>query len=357
MKIGIYDPYIDTLGGGEKYVLTAAECLASSHSVYIFWNNPQDIKQAEKKFNLNLGKVNIYDNIFSPKISLIEKLKQTKTFDAILYLSDGSIPFILAKKLIIHFQFPVEWVNTKSLLFKLKKSRINKIICNSYFTKNYIDKKFNAKSVVIYPPVEVSLEHENLHKENYILTVGRYNKLPNGKDFKKQSVLIDVFKEMVDHGLKNWELKIVISNLERDKKYVDELERIINHYPVKIYRNIENKEISNLYQKAKIYWHAAGFGEDFDKYPERTEHFGISTAEAMFAGCVPVVINAGGQKEIVKNNLNGYLWENTVELINKTKLLIKDQEVWFRLSQDARSSAEKFNKQRFCKEINSIFEP
>ena len=59
------------------------------------------------------------------------------------------------------------------------------------------------------------------------------------------------------------------------------------------------KDILNEYKLAKIYWHASGFGEDLETHPEKAEHFGITTVEAMINGLVPIVIDAGGQKEIV----------------------------------------------------------
>ena len=38
MKAGIYDPYLDTLGGGERYVLAVANCwLKRGWNVNIFW--------------------------------------------------------------------------------------------------------------------------------------------------------------------------------------------------------------------------------------------------------------------------------------------------------------------------------
>ena len=39
MRIGIYDPYLDSLSGGEKYMLCAAAYLADEHEVLIFWND------------------------------------------------------------------------------------------------------------------------------------------------------------------------------------------------------------------------------------------------------------------------------------------------------------------------------
>ena len=64
-------------------------------------------------------------------------------------------------------------------------------------------------------------------------------------------------------------------------------------------------ELRDLYARASIFWHAAGLGEDPERHPDRYEHFGITTVEAMSAGAVPVVIDAAGQVEIVEHGAYG----------------------------------------------------
>ena len=59
--------------------------------------------------------------------------------------------------------------------------------------------------------------------------------------------------------------------------------------------NVDRPELKTLFERSKIFWHAAGYEEDEDLHPQLSEHFGIVTAEAMAAGCVPVVCNHGGQ--------------------------------------------------------------
>ena len=67
-------------------------------------------------------------------------------------------------------------------------------------------------------------------------------------------------------------------------------------------------ELDALYRGAAVYWHATGLDEDIDDDPVRAEHFGITTVEAMSAGAVPVVIAAGGQPEIVRDGVDGFLF-------------------------------------------------
>ena len=357
MKIGIFDPYLDSLSGGEKYMLSIAACLASYHEVFIFWD-PQreaEIKQrAYKKLGIDISKIRFTPNIFSSDVSLASRFWSSKKYDLIIYLSDGSIPLVWSK-LYIHFQFPVVWVNGNSIKTKIKLKRVGKIFCNSFFTKNYIDKEFNVKSLVLYPPIIIKEKREN--KQDLILHVGRFGMEKEGGNYKKQDVLIEVFKKMVDSGLGGWQFTLIIGVRKEDKDNLEKLKEIAKGYPINIVENPENQFLWEQYSKAKIYWHASGFGENLDKHPEKAEHFGIATVEAMGAGVVPVVINAGGQKEIVGDGKNGFLWNKTSELIEKTNVLVQNKKLWEKMSNEAITRSKVFSGDRFCRELKALVLP
>lgn len=354
MKIGIFDPYLDTLSGGEKYMLSAASYLVREHEVSIFWDKSKEneVKQtAFKKLGIDLSSVKFYKNIFGKNVSLISRFLESGKFDAILYLSDGSIPFV-GTSLFLHFQFPVEWVDGKSLKTRIKLFFVKKIFCNSNFTKNFIDKKLKVKSDVLYPPVELHAKH--VKKENIILHVGRLDVNSQGINYKKQDVMIDIFKKMVDLGLKKWKFKLIIGVKDKDKEKLNKLKEMSKGYPIELMINISNQELWDQYSKAKIYWHATGYGEDLNKYPEKAEHFGISTVEAMGAGCVPVVFNAGGQKEIIEDNKNGYLCNSIKDFMAKTTALTEDENLLQKMSVDSMERSEMFSKDRFCRELKTL---
>lgn len=356
MKIGIFDPYIDDLGGGEKYMATIAECLSKKHEVTIFWDNLQDIDNLLQRFSLDLSRVRISKNIFSKKVSLISRLVATRSYDVIILLSDGSIPVTLSKKLFIHLQAPMAHVKISNLKTKLKILRVDKFFCNAYFTKRYIDQQFGVDSAVIYPPVSIYKIPQR--KKNLILHVGRFRALNvdlnRMVDYKKQSLMIDAFKMLVNEGLSEWRFALAVGLKEEDESNFKKLREDAAGYPIDFFMNKTNDELWNFYSKAKIYWHASGFGEDLKKYPERAEHFGISTVEAMGAGAVPVVINAGGQPEIVTEGVNGFLWNTIEELKEKTLLVIHDNKKREELVKNAQKRATMFSKERFCREIYEL---
>ena len=354
MKIGIFDPYLDDLGGGEKYMMTIAQCLSSEHDVDVFWNDEEDAKELQVRFSLGLSKINFVKNVFSAKINLFKRLWETKKYDVIIILSDGSIPFTLSKKIFIHFQQPIllPQLNIKG---KIKIKRINGFFCNSRYTKSYIDKSLGVNSLVLYPPVEIKLK--KIKRENIILHVGRFRvKNVDADDYKKQKVMVDVFKEMIKNGLKNWKLVIAVSVRDNEQIFFNDFRKRAEGFPIEFLLNKSNDELWDIYSRSKIYWHASGFGEDLKKHPEYAEHFGISTVEAMGAGAVPVVINAGGQKETVEGNKNGFLWNTLDELMGKTKLLTENEKLWKKMSGEAMKRAKFFAGNRFCNDLKKNLE-
>lgn len=354
MKIGIYDPYLDDLGGGEKYMMTIAECLAKDHQVCVFWDDQNDLEKIKKRFPLDLKKIKFKKNIFAQKINLRERILETKKYDILIILSDGSIPFVLSKKLFLHLQQPLKLKKKLSLKEKLKLFRVRAFFCNSEYTQSFNQKLLTGKKVkIIYPPVELFCK--KISKEKIILHVGRFRVKSVGIiNYKKQDILIEVFKKMVDEGeVKNWKFILAASVHQKEEEQFAQLKKMASGYPIEFMVNKTNSELWDFYNRAKIYWHASGYGEDLKKNPEYAEHFGISTVEAMGAGAVPVVINAGGQKEIVDNGKNGFLWDSLEELRQKTKKLINNEQLREKISAEARLKAKIYNKKNFCE---SIFE-
>jgi glycosyltransferase involved in cell wall biosynthesis len=80
----------------------------------------------------------------------------------------------------------------------------------------------------------------------------------------------------------------------------------------------------------------------------------MSTVEAMAAGCVPVVINRGGQPEIVTHDVNGLLWDTEEQLLKQTKKVAGDEAYRQKLSLAAVERAKGFSKQNFERSFSAI---
>lgn len=350
MKIGLYDPYLDTLGGGEKYIFDIALCLKKEHKVSIFWDNEAILEKAKTRFRYDLSKLHLVENIFSSRYSTLQRILETRKYDVIVFLSDGSIPFLFARKNFLLFHHPVNWVNGKNLMARIKLRNISGILCYSAYVKKYLDKTFSLSSYVLPPAVTIQNKLKR-SKKNIILSVGRYTR---GMNTKKQEFLIDTFRNNYKKHFQGWKLVLIGSVLPSDEQYVEELESRAKGSEITVLKNVTYEMLNEYYADAKIYWHAAGYGEDLEKFPEYAEHFGITTVEAMGYGVVPVVINAGGQPEIVEDKKNGLLWNSESELIEKTGILMKNKDYWQELSRGAKERAAFFSRDRFCKELKKI---
>lgn len=338
MKIGFYSPYFDSLSGGERYVLTLASHWSKQHAVSLFWDDASIIKRAQSRLNIDLSRVGVVDNVFKTK-NFFKKLRISRGYDLIFFLTDGSVPTTFAKHNILHFQVPFAHVPVHAI----KLRRFGAIVCNSEFTKKHIDPRIEKRSVVIYPPVD-PIATTNAHKENMILSVGRFSPA------KKQNVLIEAFRKAA-HELGEYSLVLAGGLLPSEVKYFEKLQLEAKGSAVRFYPNCSFSELTKLYNQASIYWHAAGIG---GKRPESMEHFGITTVEAMSAGCVPIVHNAGGQSEIVRDGKTGFLWNDTGELIAKTQSILGDKKLYEHMSQKATKRSKDFSVSVFTKAFDSL---
>jgi glycosyltransferase involved in cell wall biosynthesis len=351
MKAGIYDPYLDTLGGGERYTLTFANGLKKlGYQVDIFWDDKSIEEKIKERFGFNVDDLNFVDNLFTKDKKTKQKLMSA--YDLIFFVSDGSIPSLGAKKNILHFQVPFHGVGGRNLINRLKFRRIDLIVCNSFFTKKIVDREYGIHSEVLYPPIDVD-SFKPLEKENLIINVGRFTSLMHSK---KQDVLVKSFIKMSKEKkekIKGW--KLILAGADREgQEYVHDLKEMSKGYPIEILTNPNFNDLKHLCGKAKIFWTAAGFGFDEEKQPEKMEHFGITTVETMACGCVPVVINKGGQKEIVEDGKNGFLWETEKQLIDKTLELLENEDEWLKISKAAKERSLIFSEKKFYERIKKL---
>jgi glycosyltransferase involved in cell wall biosynthesis len=222
-------------------------------------------------------------------------------------------------------------------------------IAISEFVRRWALRRWRIACDVVYPPVDI--DFGEAPKENLIVSVGRFNL----RAHKKQLELMAAFAEMKRDGFDSWSYTSIggLNTTADNHDYFDAIRRSGAGCSGTAEANLTRAAVKERLQRARIFWHGMGLNEDTLTHPGRAEHFGIATVEAMAAGCVPVVIDKGGQSEIVEHGVTGFKWSTVEELKRYTRLLTDDPALWARLSSAARSRAQAFNRDRFVQELSS----
>jgi glycosyltransferase involved in cell wall biosynthesis len=345
-RAAIISPYWDTLGGGEKYLTSVASYFSKSkYQVEIWWHDKRLIEALTSRYGLSLNEIKINPKAYHIFLhgSWLKKILLERNYDLVFILTDGSIPWLFGKYNVLHFQVPFHGVNGRHWLNKLKLLRVNEIICNSRFTQHAVNSEYDIHSNVLYPPIH---PFSPLPKEKIILAVGRFD---DSLHSKRQDMLLKAFNQA---HLKDWKL-ILTGGLKHPNPAYTKLATAGNDQ-IQIITNPSYEELAQLYGKAPLFWHAAGYGVDEEKSPEKAEHFGMTTVEAMSAGAVPLAYRAGGQKEVIKHGVNGYFWKTVEELITQTRKLIDDKEMRDVISNNAQEDSKLFSPAAFEARLDKL---
>jgi glycosyltransferase involved in cell wall biosynthesis len=175
-----------------------------------------------------------------------------------------------------------------------------------------------------------------------VLAVGRF---VGGGRSKRQRELVAAFRDLAPAAA-GWSLHL--AGFVEDPAYVEAVRAEAEGLPVHLHLDLDRAALETLYGEASILWHACGLGVDQEQEPERVEHFGVVTAEAMRAGGVPVVVDRGGQPEIVgRDGTAGVLWEDVDDLVGATRDLIADDQRRQVMAEAALDRAGRFDMASF----------
>lgn len=355
-RAALYDPFLDTLGGGEKHILSILKVLEDEgYEINIFWDKNLQ-KQIENRFSLRFNQnFKFLPNIFKSKNTLWT-LKTLRTFDYFFYVTDGSYFFSSAKKNLVFSMVPDHKLYNLNFINRLKLKNY-RFIANSQFTQNHLG-KLGIKSEVIYPYIEkefMKTASLNGKKENIILSVGRFYGHLHAKQHSK---IINLFNKLHYSipQFKNFKLILAGGVKQEDKDYLNNLQQQIRQNSnIVISTNIGYSELLELYQKSKIYLHFTGFGIDEKIHPEQVEHLGITVLEAMASGCLTFAYNSGGVKEIINDEINGYLFKTESELNAKLDAVLKDPEKQIQVRKNALQTINnKFGYDNFKNRIREV---
>jgi glycosyltransferase involved in cell wall biosynthesis len=397
LKIGLYSPFFgSTLGGGEKYFGVTAEAIRDAfpqHHVEILTPVPVDRARYERMLGLDLRGMT-----FRPTTRRVTRLHRMLNAmpalrlyrdlvvgaQAVRFTRDYDLYFAMVYVIRIHSrarysimlcQFPYPRAQSHrpmpalvwqlySLPYRLLRPLLigdeirsfQEIICQSQYVRHWVQEYWQRDPLVINPPIDVP-EREPAwdRKENIIVSVGRFF---TGGHAKQQDLMVRVFRDLCEAGLQGWELHLA-GSVHRDGQNAGNYERVVElarGFPIRFHPDAPYETVQDLYDRAAVYWHAAGYKAD-TRDPSTLEHFGMTTAEAMGHGAVPVVIASGGQPEVVEDGTTGYLWRTLDELKSRTLALTREPQLRQELAEAARRSSHRFSRASFRRKMVEALAP
>jgi glycosyltransferase involved in cell wall biosynthesis len=358
LRIGVHLYFPPSLGGGERYLLTAAEALWQIGDVDFLCPRVVDVDRLQRDLGLDLSRVRFVPHPWRRFHGLRDWLRRPP-YDLFLALDNHLEPMqvCLGRRGILHLQTPPYPSPFRApLRSRVKLRSYDVVVCNSDFTRRWAARRGTAGLPVrvVHPPIDLDLYRPQV-KKPVILSVGRFFV---GRHEKKHALLIDCFRDLVRGGLDGWELHLAGSIRAHEPEHVEYLEHLRRQamdLPVRFFVDAPLQEMRRLYGEAAIYWHATGHGVNEDEHPQHLEHFGMAVAEAMAAEAIPVVIRKGGLTEIVVDGENGFLWDEPSELVNRTReLAAADPERLRGLRAKGSASVRRFGKERFVAEILAL---
>jgi glycosyltransferase involved in cell wall biosynthesis len=360
------------VGGGEKYLLLAARAVKDAHpehTVELLSPVPVDRERYETMLNLDLTGLRLsagvrrvtplhrWANRLRPLRGLRNRVvarqarRATAGYDLVLAMAYVIPVRSQAPRGVVLCQFPYPISSPAELVdFQL-------VVAQSEYVRLWVSRLWQREALVVNPPVDVpEAEPEWSAKERLVVSVGRFFA---GGHTKRQDVLVEAFRRLCDDGLAGWELHLA-GSVHRDAQHAGYYERVADRargYPIVLHPDAPYAVVQDLYRRASVYWHAAGYGADQEHAPDALEHFGMTTAEAMAHGAVPVVFGAAGPAEVVRDGEDGYLWDDLDGLCRRSLELVGDARLRQSLGMAARRRSLEYARPLFMRRIVEALGP
>ncbi len=368
IRVGIYDHAGHFAGGGQRYVAEMAAMIQDRYDVTYIFNNDVQLSEYRQWFDIDLDRCDM--KII--RIPFFEE-KNRYTPDEAMVLGEKNNPFdIIARESLNYDIFinanmlgkvnPLSPVSIfichfpdqeKQRFFQVDK--YDHLVTNSDYTGEWVQKRWGLEPKrKIYPPVHMQHPESTADtKEKLILSVSRFE--IGGS--KKQLELVQAFRSMCSEHpeqTRGWKL-VLAGGSTPANDYLETVEAKASKSgcAIEIRVNVTVDEIKDLYRRASVFWHACGLGTN---RPEWVEHFGMTTVEAMQNYCVPIVIDGGGQREIVVHGETGYRFADLKELMEFSLQVMGDQKRRLILAEKAQQRSELFGRNVFQNKVGALFD-
>lgn len=356
-KCLLYADWLETLGGGERYLFALAEALSTKEAVVV---GAPGLPSLDRMAGLGFPCSYQMQQISRPSLPMV-----TEGYDLFVHLTTRlPMPSRAARSFAV-VQFPADsagalsaWRHPRSRLRSGPPRRIlndYEFVTYSEYSRLWVSRRWGVEARVLNPPLVMakipSLEYLLTAKEKRILSVGRF--FGDGSA-KRQDILIEAFKLLPAEIRESFQLVLagIAATDPSSQAFVESLRRASAGHNIVIALDQSPEEIEKLYCSASLFWHAAGYGRPA-RHPDLAEHFGMVTVEAMSRAVVPLVYGDGGQIEVVRQGA-GSTWQSLVGLVEETTRLLGDTDQLTSLRRKCYEAAGTYRPERFARGARQI---
>jgi len=207
-----------------------------------------------------------------------------------------------------------------------KIRRIGLVLTISEYSRSHFDRVWKVPTTLVYPAC--NMIPPSPRKDDVIVTAAR------GVPEKS----LELFWE-VARRCPNYEFILLMTQDPRFVEYSLGLQRTAPSNG-RVIMNPDKETYQRNLARARIYLHLM-----------RGEHFGITVVEAMSAGCVPVVHDSGGPKEVIGGS--GFLWRTKEDIPELLRIANSSYDV---LSKQCIERARRFSRERFDARLGEVLE-
>lgn len=377
-RIAIIHNKFDTKGGAESVCFNTIEAIQTQHDVKLFTFEKPNFHQFNSYFNTSVNPIPVWETklvgpLFNAtvaqfnalsngrfgshiklKTGILKRLVSRKTKDYDLTISTAN-EMALPNPSIQYIHFPLfnarfdeeygvsgpvsigyDWLTSTIAGANSENLRQNTLLANSDWTAEVVNRRYNIKPKVVYPPVNVEEFHGEPweDREDGFVSIGRIS--PDKRTLRIIKIIAGIRRR--GHEV---HLHIIGSFAKRNEEYADRVRRTAATKDwISVEGETTREELVEICGTHKYGIHG-----------KPLEHFGISIAELVAAGTLPFVPDDGGQVELVGNQQE-LLFGSTEEAIE-----IIDEAISNHTTKKLRSrlpSISKFSQGEFQDKIRRI---
>ena len=229
----------------------------------------------------------------------------------------------------------------QTLLWNLSFFFTNRLVTNSFYTKNLVSSLLRGKTTVNYHGIDHLVCHEkekaiklredlDVRERKLILSVGRFS-----TPYKGMGEMLEIFN--LFHQPENAVLLLVGRGSMLDLG--------VQNLPdnVKVLSNVSTEMMKNCFGACDVYCTCS-----------KWEGFNLPLVAAQANGKPVIAYNVGAHSEMVTVGESGFIVENPAQFLSRLRLLVDDESIRRKMGEKARIAVSKFTWDKSARNFQKI---